>query len=366
MDLYEINQVIKKIDNELDDVLTTNDIKMLQHEINEIEKEMLDSSFYNNQEMVKQKTKLLSSNKHTIDLYDRIAKKLDELKFFLDNYHEEEIELLKELAKESSLLSEMFNDLEIKVLLNEEYDINDAIVEIHSGAGGTESNDWVEMLYRMYLNFFNKHQFKVEIIDTNYGSEIGLKSVTMRVMGNYAYGYLKNEKGVHRLIRISPFDSNDRRHTTFSLVSISPELDKANDIEIDESDLDIMTYRSSGAGGQSVNTTDSAVRIVHKPSKIVVTCQNQRSQLRNKEEALNVLKNKLMQLEIEKQKELAQQLKGENVDVNFGSQIRSYIFHPYQMVKDHRSNYENNDINSVLDGNLEDIINSVLRINKER
>lgn len=254
-------------------------------------------------------------------------------------------------------------ELEIFILLSGPYDKDNAVLEIHPGAGGTESCDWANMLYRMYTRWCEAKGYKYEIVDEQKGEEAGIKSVTMIIYGMNVFGYLKNEKGIHRLVRISPFDSNARRHTSFASVDITPYME-GNDIniEINPEDIRIDIYRSSGHGGQGVNTTDSAVRITHFPSKIVVTCQNERSQIQNKEKAMEILKNKLYQLEVEKQKEQMKSLKGEQRDINFGSQIRSYVMHPYSMVKDHRTNIETSSVDKVLDGDLDLFINSSLKV----
>ncbi len=249
------------------------------------------------------------------------------------------------------------------LLLNGPYDKNNCILEIHPGAGGTESCDWASMLYRMYTRYCEKKNYKVEVLDYQDGEEAGIKSVSILVKGLNAYGYLKNEKGIHRLVRLSPFDSNNRRHTSFASVEVTPEIEKNDEIELDEKDLKIDVYRSTGAGGQGVNTTDSAVRITHLPTKIVVTCQNERSQIQNKEHALNVLKNKLLILKMEQEEEKLNQIKGESKEINFGSQIRSYVLHPYSMVKDHRTNVETSNTDRVLDGDLDMFIEENLKMN---
>ena len=246
-------------------------------------------------------------------------------------------------------------------LLNGPYDTNNCILEIHPGAGGTESCDWASMLYRMYLRYCENKKFKVELLDYQAGDEAGIKSVSIRVIGHYAYGYLKNEKGVHRLVRLSPFDSNNRRHTSFASVDITPEIENDNSIEIDDKDLKIDVYRSTGAGGQGVNTTDSAVRITHLPTKIVVTCQNERSQIQNKEQALKVLKSKLLLIKLEEQEKEMNKLKGDQMNIDFGSQIRSYVMHPYSMVKDHRTNIETSNVSKVMDGDIDMFIEENLK-----
>lgn len=270
---------------------------------------------------------------------------------------------MKELVEEE--IKKLYDEVisfETITLLNGEYDKNNCILEIHSGAGGTESCDWVNMLYRMYTRWCDTKNYKYEVIDVQAGDEVGLKNVSILIKGLYAYGYLKSEKGVHRLVRISPFDSNKRRHTTFASVEVIPEFDTSINVEIKADDLKIDVYRSSGAGGQSVNTTDSAVRITHIPTKIVVTCQNERSQLKNKEKAMQILKNKLYLLTLEKKEKEINSLRGTHMDINFGSQIRSYVMHPYSMVKDHRTNTEDTNVLSVLDGNIDKFIESFLRM----
>ena len=235
------------------------------------------------------------------------------------------------------------------------------MLEVHSGAGGTEACDWANMLLRMYMRFCEQNNFKYEIISYLEGDEAGIKSATLKITGDYAYGNLRGEKGVHRLVRLSPFDANNKRHTSFASVDIIPEFQEDVNIEIDDKDLKIDVYRSSGAGGQHVNTTDSAVRITHLPTKIVVTCQNERSQIQNRETAMKILKGKLKLIEIEKQQEELKKVKGENANIEFGSQIRSYVMHPYSMVKDHRTNYETSDVNGVMDGNINDFIDAYLK-----
>lgn len=271
-------------------------------------------------------------------------------------------DLYESISKELVNIEKEVEDVELELLLNGEYDSCDCILEIHPGAGGTESCDWASMLYRMYTRWCNNHNYKVELLDYQDGEEAGIKSVSFIVHGLNSYGYLKNEKGVHRLIRISPFDSNKRRHTSFASVDITPIYNNSNiNIEIKDSDIRIDTFCASGHGGQGVNTTPSAVRITHFPSKIVVTCQNERSQIRNKETCMNVLKNKLYQIEEEKRQKELKSIKGENTDNNFGSQIRTYTMCPYTLVKDHRTNTEDVNVNKVLDGNIDKFIYDNLR-----
>ncbi|CAH0207530.1 Peptide chain release factor 2 [Peribacillus simplex] len=274
---------------------------------------------------------------------------------------ENDQELLAELEEEITILSQKMNDFELQLLLSEEYDSKNAILELHPGAGGTESQDWGSMLLRMYTRWGEKRGFKVETLDYLPGDEAGIKSVTLIFKGHNAYGYLKAEKGVHRLVRISPFDSSGRRHTSFVSCEVMPEFDETINIEIRTEDLKIDTYRASGAGGQHINTTDSAVRITHIPTNTVVTCQNERSQIKNKAQAMNMLKAKLYQREIEQQQADLDEIRGEQKEIGWGSQIRSYVFHPYSMVKDHRTSAETGNLGAVMDGDIDMFIDAYLR-----
>lgn len=271
-------------------------------------------------------------------------------------------DLQAELESELKSLTKEMNEFELQLLLSEPYDKNNAILELHPGAGGTESQDWGSMLLRMYTRWAEKKGFKVETLDYLPGEEAGIKSVTLLIKGHNAYGYLKAEKGVHRLVRISPFDASGRRHTSFVSCEVMPEFNEEIDIEVRNEDLKIDTYRSSGAGGQHVNTTDSAVRITHIPTGMVVTCQTERSQIKNRERAMKMLKAKLYQQKIEeKEKELAE-IRGEQKEIGWGSQIRSYVFHPYSLVKDHRTNVEVGNVQSVMDGEIDPFIDAYLRL----
>lgn len=273
---------------------------------------------------------------------------------------EEDIELSELLEKDLPVLSKELEELQTETYLSGKYDKNNCILEIHSGAGGTEACDWANMLYRMYSRYLQKNNYNVTVLDTSYGEEVGIKSITLLVKGLNAYGYLKNETGIHRLVRISPFDSNKRRHTSFASVEVTPELNNNINIEISEKDLKIDVYRSSGPGGQGVNTTDSAVRITHLPSKMVVTCQNERSQIKNKELALNILKSKLYTLELDKKNNELNSMK-DTKSIGWGNGKRSYIMCPYTLVKDNESGYETSDVNKVLDGEIDDFIYQGLR-----
>ncbi len=274
---------------------------------------------------------------------------------------EKDDELLHNLEEEVKNENKKLEELSILLLLNGPYDKNNCTLEVHSGAGGTEACDWAAMLYRMYLRYCEKHGYKVEVVDYQEGEEVGIKSATIEIKGTNAYGYLKGEKGVHRLVRLSPFDAANKRHTSFASIDIIPEFDNTINVDINEKDLKIDVYRSSGKGGQGVNTTDSAVRITHLPTKTVVTCQNERSQIQNKETAMKMLKAKLYLIEQEKKNQELNAIKGNYQNIEFGSQIRSYVMHPYSMVKDHRTNYETSNVGKVLDGDLDLFIESYLK-----
>lgn len=339
------------------------DIATKKNRLNNIAEEMNEPNFWNDLPKANKLNKEMSLLKKEVSLYDSLLEKI--------NSHEEMLELLS-LEYNDELSTEVFddlldvekevNELEINTLFNNEYDNSDCYLEIHPGAGGTESCDWASMLLRMYQRFCDKVNFKYQVIEEQPGEEAGIKSVTLHIEGEYAYGYLKCEKGVHRLVRISPFDSNKRRHTSFASVLVIPEIDQSINVDIKDEDIRIDTFCASGHGGQGVNTTPSAVRITHYPSKIVVTCQNERSQLQNKEQAMKVLKSKLYQLELEKKEREISNLKGINSGIDFGSQIRSYVLEPYTMVKDNRSNYETSEASKVLDGDIAPIIESILKL----
>jgi len=303
--------------------------------------------------------KKISFLEKDITLRKNLVQKADDVEVLFEFLNENQVEE-EEVKKELKIFSNLLKEFELKLILNGDNDINDAIITIHPGAGGTESQDWAEMLYRMYSMWAESKGFKFNVIDFQNGDEAGLKDCTVEISGDYAYGLLQAEIGIHRLVRISPFDSNSRRHTSFASVSVSPAVNEDIDIEINQKDLRIDTFRSSGAGGQHVNKTDSAIRITHIPSGIVTQCQTQRSQHKNKEQALKVLKSKLFQLEVEKQLLNKKELEGEKKDIGWGSQIRSYVFHPYNMIKDHRTKHEVGNIKSVMDGNIDDFIYSYL------
>lgn len=271
---------------------------------------------------------------------------------------------LEELEEEAKIFEENLEKYKIKSLLNGKYDKNNAILTINAGAGGTESCDWVSMLFRMYERWANKKKMQIEILNSLQGDEAGIKSITILVKGDFAYGYLEAEKGIHRLVRISPFDSNARRHTSFAAVNVSPEIEDDLEVNLKKEDLKIDTYRASGAGGQHVNTTDSAVRITHLPTNIVVTCQNERSQNKNLAQAMKVLKAKLFEIEQNKRDEEIKSIKGVENKIEWGHQIRSYIFQPYKLVKDHRTNCEDGNVDKIMDGNIDEFIEKYLKMFK--
>ena len=319
--------------------------------------------FWNNTDKANNINKEISSLKRELSLYNKINKSISENNEIIELLEIEYSEdIFNELVLAVNDCDEQLKELEINTLLNDEYDNYDCYLEIHPGAGGTESCDWASMLLRMYERFCDKMNFKHEVLEYQDGDEAGLKSVTVHIKGEFAYGYLKCEKGVHRLVRISPFDSNKRRHTSFASISVVPEINQEINIDIKDEDIRIDVYCASGHGGQGVNTTPSAVRITHYPSKIVVTCQNERSQLQNKEQAMKVLKSKLFALEQEKKEKELAALKGITNNIDFGSQVRSYVLEPYKLVKDYRSNFETSEANKILDGEIKLLIESILKI----
>ena len=338
------------------------DVDKKKEELKSLQKETEDPSFWTNRDKKDQVLSEISNKKESIYKIESMKKKIqDNLEILELLETENDEDLATQVATEIEKLPSEMEQLNLLLLLSGPYDNNNCILDIHSGAGGTEACDWALMLYRMYTRWCEKKNYKVEVLDYQDGEEAGIKSASLLIKGYNAYGYLKNEKGVHRLVRLSPFDSNNRRHTSFASVEVTPEIEQDNTIEIDEKDLKIDVYRSSGCGGQGVNTTDSAVRITHLPTKIVVTCQNERGQIQNKEQAMRVLKNKLLVKKIEEQEQELNKIKGNQMNIEFGSQIRSYVMHPYSMVKDHRTNYETSNVTKVLDGDIDAFIESNLK-----
>lgn len=323
---------------------------------------MLQPDFWNDQEKAQLVISEANGLKDQVNEFTELSDSYENLEVTYELVKEENDEELRaELEEELQQLTERLSQFELQLLLSEEYDKNNAILELHPGAGGTESQDWGSMLLRMYTRWAEKKGFKVETLDYLPGDEAGIKSVTLAIKGHNAYGYLKAEKGVHRLVRISPFDSSGRRHTSFVSCEVMPELNDDIQIEIRSEDLKIDTYRATGAGGQHINTTDSAIRITHLPTNVVVTCQAERSQIKNREAALKMLKAKLYQLEIERKEQELLEIRGEQKEIGWGSQIRSYVFHPYSMVKDHRTSTESGNVQAVMDGDLDQFINAYLR-----
>lgn len=323
---------------------------------------MADPDFWNDSEKAQELINKNNLEKETFTKFNAIKDEAEELNLMVEMQQEEyDPELQTELVDRLQRLKDQVASFELSMLLDAPYDKNNAILELHPGAGGTESQDWGSMLLRMYTRWAEQHGFSVETIDYQAGDEAGIKSVTLMIKGVNAYGYLKSEKGVHRLVRISPFDSANRRHTSFCSVDVMPELDGTIEVEVNPDDLKIDVYRASGAGGQHINKTSSAVRITHLPTGTVVASQAQRSQFHNRETAITMLKAKLYQMELDKKEQEAAALRGEQMDISWGSQIRSYVFHPYSMVKDHRTNYETGNVQAVMDGDLDPFIDAYLK-----
>jgi len=338
------------------------DLDEKEKRIKELELQMTDPNFWDNQDKAQKVISESNALKHSVESFAEIEENLENLEVSYELVKEEnDEELFADLNEQLTSIIKNINDFELEMLLSEPYDANNAILELHPGAGGTESQDWASMLLRMYQRWAEDKDFKVETLNYLPGDEAGVKSVTLLIKGHNAYGYLKAEKGVHRLVRISPFDSSGRRHTSFVSCDVTPEMDGDVDIEIKSEDIKVDTYRASGAGGQHVNTTDSAVRITHLPTNTIVTCQNERSQIKNREAAMKMLKSKLYKLEIEKQQQELAEIRGEQKEIGWGSQIRSYVFHPYSMVKDHRTNVEIGNTQAVMDGEIDPFIDAYLR-----
>ena len=364
MELYELQVSTSNIHNKLNELGNSLQKETKQNRIEQIVKMMEDPSFWLDRHLSSSLIKEMNNLKNILETFTKL---INWSKTILDSIEElrkeYDLEIHELLESEYLDFKKEVDTFEIQLLLKEPYDSNNAILEFHPGAGGVDSQDWAEMLFRMYVRYAERNNFKLEVLDYQAGEEAGIKSVTILIKGLNAYGFLKGEKGVHRLVRISPFDSAKKRHTSFASVDVTPEYNDLDEIKINEDELRIDTYRSSGAGGQYINKTDSAVRITHLPTGIVVSCQTQRSQIQNKEVCINMLKSKLYQKQIEeKEKELAK-IKGENRLIEWGSQIRSYVFCPYLMVKDHRTNYSTSDLDGVMDGNIDAFIFEYLKEN---
>ena len=363
IELEENQRFLNELKDKLNQIKDSMNIDILKEELLKLEEESAKEDFWNDQTNSSKVFAKIKSLQRKLGSFESISSELinlNELNELLNI--EPDQELLKELLKNSENLKIKLDDLEIQTLFSGKYDANNAIITLHPGAGGTESQDWAEMLYRMYSRWASSNGFALKELDYLDGDEAGIKSVTALISGENAYGYLKGEMGVHRLVRISPFDSGGRRHTSFASLEVLPEITDDIEIDIDMGDLRIDTYRASGAGGQHINKTDSAVRITHIPTNIVVSCQSERSQTMNKETAMRMLKSKLLDLKEKENKETIAELKGEQREIAWGSQIRSYVFCPYTLVKDHRTNYEVGNVERVMDGDLNDFMKEYLKM----
>ena len=340
----------------------TFDLNLQESKLESLKKKSQDPSFLYDQHNASTILKNISRIENEIKIWSDLDKRNSDIAVLIEFAENGEVED-EEINNELIQYEKIIKDLELKLILGNKQDIQDAILTIHPGAGGTESQDWADMLFRMYSRYIERKSFNKNILDYQPGDEAGIKDVTIEIKGDYAYGMLKAEAGIHRLVRISPFDSNSRRHTSFASVFVYPSVTEEIDIEINPNDLRIDTYRASGAGGQHVNKTDSAIRITHIPTNIVVQCQNERSQHKNKAHAMKVLKSRLYQVEIDKEKEAVRELEDQKKDIGWGSQIRSYVFHPYNMVKDHRTKFESGNVQNIMDGDLDDFVRAFLMDN---
>jgi peptide chain release factor 2 len=343
------------------------DVENKEKELKELESKTTENDFWNDTDNSSKVLKQINSLKSKVEVFKKLNNELNNLLEMSELLQvEKDEELAKELLKSTYTLEKDIEKLEITTLLSGKYDNNNAILTIHPGAGGTEAQDWAEMLYRMYTRWANTNGYEVKELDYLEGDEAGLKSVTFSVNGDYAYGYLKGEMGVHRLVRISPFDAGGRRHTSFASVEVLPEITDDIELDINPDDIKMDVYRASGAGGQHINKTSSAVRLTHIPTGIIVACQTERSQFQNRDTAMKMLKSKLLNLKEKEQKDTIDELKGIQMDIAWGSQIRSYVFCPYTLVKDHRTNYEVGNVQAVMDGDLNGFIDSYLKFNLEK
>jgi len=350
---------LENIKKTVDTLAVTFNENRIKEEINEIDEMAAKSDFW-----AEEKSKIIlkkqANLKRSLNDWNELKRFLEDSEVLVELYKEGSEEIASELESTIRSLKGTVDEFELKLILNKENDEDDAIVTIHSGAGGTEANDWAQMLFRMYTRWVERKKYKYKILDFIPGDKVGIKSVTINVIGLYSYGYLKGESGIHRLVRLSPFDANNKRHTSFASVFVYPDVEDNIDIELNDADLRIETYRASGAGGQHVNTTDSAVRITHLPTNTVVTCQNERSQYQNKEYALKILKARLYDLEIEKRNKEKEKVESGKSGISWGSQIRSYVMQPYKMVKDLRTKKEIGNVESVMDGDIDEFIRTYL------
>ncbi|NNE07317.1 MAG: peptide chain release factor 2 [Gemmatimonadetes bacterium] len=361
-DVREIEQELESSRTRIDELEGYLDISKRIARIAQLEEKMTAQDFWDHQAKAQETTRALSSEKRIVDEFTKVKTVHEETAILLEMAQEEsDEETMREVEKGLRKLTVLVSDLETKSLLGAPEDSGNAIININPGAGGTESQDWAQMLLRMYQRWGERRGFKQNLIDISAGDEAGIKSATLEMEGDYAYGFLRSEAGVHRLVRISPFDAAHRRHTSFASVAVFPESEEIEEVEILDSDLRVDTFRSSGAGGQHVNKTDSAVRITHLPTNIVVTCQSERSQHRNRANAMKVLKARLLQQRLEEEAQKSAEREGEKKEIAFGNQIRSYVFQPYTLVKDHRTNTEVGNVQGVMDGDIEPFIEAYLR-----
>jgi len=362
VDFYQQRQQLEKLAKEVIDVYDAMKIDDLKKEVADLTEQQHAEGFWNDVDKAQEVSRKITADTRRIKKVEDLQKRVDDAEGLLDLIEEMDDESEVEGAlKEVSEIADSVSQIQIEALLSGKYDGNNAILTLHAGAGGTEAQDWAEMLYRMYTRYAERQGYQVKVIDRLDGDEAGIKSITFQVNGEYAYGYLHAEMGVHRLVRISPFDANKRRHTSFASLEVMPEITDADQVTVNPDEIRVDTYRSGGAGGQHINKTDSAVRITHIPTGIVVQCQNERSQIQNRETAMKMLLGKLTELRERERLEEAQNIKGELKKIEWGSQIRSYVFCPYTLVKDHRTNYENTNVAAVMDGEIGDFIIEYLK-----
>ena len=363
IEFEEAKQRLRAMKGDAEELASALKIEKLRENARELEEKTFAPSFWDDQENSGRILRELKKTKDTIEEYEKLCSSIEDAITLCEMGIEENDEtMLPEVQSEESRICEIAERMRIETLLSGQYDKNDAILSLHPGAGGTEAQDWALMLYRMYTRWAEKHGFNVKLVDWLDGDEAGIKSATILVEGENAYGYLKSEHGVHRLVRVSPFEASGRRHTSFASCEVTPEIEDDDSIVLRDEDLEITAHRSSGAGGQHINKTDSAIRIVHKPTGIVVGCQTERSQLQNKETALRMLRSKLAEIKQRENLEKIDDIRGEKANIEWGSQIRSYVFMPYTLVKDTRTGYETGNISAVMDGDLDGFINAFLKM----
>lgn len=359
----ELKLRLDGLSNDMQDLKEAVGINQIDDEVKRLEKFSLEPDFWNDSKNSKQILKKISTLKSRSENYKRLISLYDDTRVLIDIANEsEDLSLLNEVKDSVSLVENELQKQRLEILLKGEYDSNNAILTFHAGAGGTEAQDWVDMLYRMYCRWAERHSYKIKLLDYLDGEGAGFKSISILVEGINAYGYLKSEAGVHRLVRVSPFDSSGRRHTSFASLEVMPEIDDNIEIEILPSDIKMDVFRASGAGGQHINKTSSAVRLTHVPTGIVVACQNERSQYQNRELALKMLKSKLLEIKEREHLDKIEDIKGVQKEISWGSQIRSYVFMPYTLVKDHRTSFESGNINAIMDGDIDGFINAYLKM----